>query len=206
MSDAQQQEPLGTRCALVGAWSLRRRIAPTSGAAIRSSGVMGSRLLAPRWKSPYAEPPERAYHRPSMDARSRSTGPSASTTGVKRVAAPEQLRQGGRRRSGWPWLIVGLTLVVVKSEALVELLHHRVEVIALLGLGLAFSVLRTRPVGIALTAAALFAFTLDLSSPALGIVLGFGAFTLLLALFIAIAAVLHARQNPDREGVPRVPD
>lgn len=94
-----------------------------------------------------------------------------------------ELRRAGRRRVGWPWLILGTGLAVVKADAFAMVLHHRVEVIIFLGLGLAFSVLRTRPVEIAVTAA------------------------LLLALFIAIGTVLHARQDRARTDAsdPRPP-
>ncbi len=114
------------------------------------------------------------YHGLWVDTRSRSVEPPAPTTAVERAAAPGELRRAGPRRVGWPWLIVGV------------------------GLGLAFSVLRPRPVGIAMTAAPLLAFTLAPRSTALGIALGLGAFMLLLALFIAIGTVLHARQDQDR--------
>ncbi len=98
---------------------------------------------------------------------------------------------------------MGVGLALVKANVLTEVVHHRIEVIALLGLGLAFSVLRPRPVGIALTAAALIAFTLAPHSTDLGIALGFGAFVLLLAVFIAIGTVLHARQDQDRATAAR---
>ena len=132
-----------------------------------------------------------------MDVRSRSAGPSASTTGVERAAAPGELRRAGRR-GGWPWLIVGVGLALVKANALTEALHYRVAVIVLLGLGLAFSVLRPKPIGIAVTAAPLLAFTLAPRSTVSGVALGFGAFVLLLALFIALGTALHARQGHDR--------
>lgn len=119
-------------------------------------------------------------------------------TGVERAAAPGELRRAGRRRAGWPWLIVGVGFGLVKTNAISELLHHRVDTIALLGLGLALSVLRTRPVGSAVTAASLLAFTLAPRSTALGIALGVGAFVLLLATFVAIGTVLRARQDQDR--------
>jgi hypothetical protein len=95
---------------------------------------------------------------------------------------------------------VGVGLAVVKADGLAAVLHHRVEVIALLGLGLVLSVLRPRPVGIALTAGPLLAFTFGPRSTVLDIAVGFGAFVLLLALFIAIGTVLAARQDPDGAG------
>jgi hypothetical protein len=97
-------------------------------------------------------------------------------------------------------LIVVVVLALVKANALVAVLHHRAEVLAILGLGLALSVLRQRPVGIAVTAAPLLAFVLAPRSTALGIALGLGVFVLLLAIFTTIGTVLHARQDQDRAG------
>jgi hypothetical protein len=135
-----------------------------------------------------------------MGTRSPSGAPSARATGVERAAGPGQLRRAGRRGVGWPWLIVGVVLALVKADGLAAVLHHRAEVVAILGLGLALSVLRRRPVGIAVTTAPLLAFILAPRSTALGIALGLGVFVLLLALFTAIGTVLHARQNQDRAG------
>ncbi len=109
---------------------------------------------------------------------------------------PQDCERGGHHR--WPWLIVGVGVALVKGDALAAVVHHRIELTVLLGLGLAFSVLRTRPVAIAATAGPLLAFTLAPRSTALGIALGFGAFLLLLALFTAIGTVLRARQDQDR--------
>ncbi len=134
-----------------------------------------------------------------MGTRSQSAAPPAWATAVEPAAAPGALRTG-RRGVGWPWLIVGVGLALGKADALTALLDHRPEVIAFLGLGLALSVLRPRPIGIAATAAPLLAFTLAPASTALGIALGVGGFVLLLALFIAIGTVLHARQDHDRAG------
>ena len=86
-------------------------------------------------------------------------------------------------------------MVLFKAEALSGLLHHRGWVIAILGLGLVSSVLRMRPVGVALTVGPLLAFALAPGSTALGIAVGVVAFGLLLALFFAVGAVLMARQD-----------
>lgn len=122
----------------------------------------------------------------------------ARGAGAERAVAPGELRRGERRGVGRLWLIVGVGVALVKADVLVAVLQHRTEVIAVLGLGLAFSVLRPQPVGIAVSAAAMLAFTLAPSSTLLGIALGLGAFVLLLALFIAIGSLLHARQDQDR--------
>jgi hypothetical protein len=86
-----------------------------------------------------------------------------------------------------------LALVALKAEAVAELVHDRVAVIVLVGLGLAFAVLRARPVGIALTAAALVPLAVDPPSLVVGIAVGVGTFVLLMGLFLVIATVLHAR-------------
>ena len=98
----------------------------------------------------------------------------------------------------------GVGLAILKAHAFMGLLHHRPGVIALLGLGLAFSVLRLQPVTFAVTAGPLLAFVLAPGSTALGIALGFGAFVLLLVLFMAIGTVLRARQLRDRHDASRV--
>jgi hypothetical protein len=95
-------------------------------------------------------------------------------------------------------MVVGVGLVLLKAEALPALLHHRVWPIVILGLGLVSSVLRTRLVGVALTAGPLLAFALDPGSTAFGIAVGVGAFGLLLAMFFAVGTVLMARQGHDR--------
>jgi hypothetical protein len=122
-----------------------------------------------------------------------SAPPSGSTTAVERAAVPGEV-QRGRRGGRWPWLIVGIGLALVKSNAIAEVGHHPSELIAVLGVGLAVSVLRTRPVGFAVSAAPLLAFALAPRSTAVGVAVGLGAFVLLLALFVAIGTVLQARQ------------
>jgi uncharacterized membrane protein (DUF485 family) len=97
-------------------------------------------------------------------------------------------------------LIVGVGLALFKADGFAAVLPHRAAVIAILGLGLVFSVLRGRPAVIAMTAGPLLAFTLAPRSTALGIAVGIGAFGLLLTLFMAIATVLQARQDHDRVG------
>ena len=89
---------------------------------------------------------------------------------------------------------------MAKVDALAAVLHHRAEVIVLLAVGLVFSMLRPRPVWIAVTAATLLAFTLAPGSTALGIAFGLGVFMLLLSLFLLIGIVLHARQQHQQHG------
>jgi uncharacterized integral membrane protein len=106
-------------------------------------------------------------------------------------------------------MIVGVGLALVKANAAADLVHHRTGLIVALAAALAVSVLRTRPVGIALSGAPLLAFALAPGSTALGIALGFGAFVLLLALFVAIGTVPRldrltiGQTCPDRSGRPR---
>lgn len=78
------------------------------------------------------------------------------------------------------------------------MLYHRGALITLFGVGLAVSLLRPRPVGIAVCGAGLLAFILAPSATAVGIALGFGAFVARLALFVLIGTVLQARQDRDR--------
>ena len=106
---------------------------------------------------------------------------------------------GQRNQIRWPLFIGVAVLVLGKALALGELEHHRVGILALLGLGLAFSVLRPRPVAVAVTAGALLAVALAPHPIVLGVAVGLGACLVLLVLFFAIAAVLHARQGDDRE-------
>jgi len=124
-----------------------------------------------------------------------------SDSGVECAPAHGELRRSGRGGVRWPWMIVGVGLALVKANAAADLVHHRTGLIVALAAALAVSVLRTRPVGIALSGAPLLAFALAPGSTALGIALGFGAFVLLLALFVAIGTVLQARQAHDRKDV-----
>jgi hypothetical protein len=123
------------------------------------------------------------------------------------VADPEgtAARRVGRRRD-WAWMVVGVGLALLKTEVLSGLLHHEIWVIVMLALGLVFSVLRTLPIGVALTAGPLLAFALGPSSTALGIAVGVGAFVLLVGLFFAVGTVLRARQDHSRSRAskPRV--
>ncbi len=100
-------------------------------------------------------------------------------------------------------MVVGVGLVLLKAQALSGLVHHPIWVIVALAVGLVSSVLRARPIGVALTAGPLLAFALSPSSTALGIVVGVGAFVVLLALFFAIATVLMARQDSRRPRASR---
>lgn len=74
-------------------------------------------------------------------------------------------------------------------------MHHRVELMVVLGVGLLVSVLRPRPVVFAVCAAPLLALALDPRSTAVGIAIGCAAFVLLLGTFVGIGAVLQARQG-----------
>ncbi len=139
----------------------------------------------------------------SADGPSRSGGVPAADTGPDSVT-PQAVGQSGRRR-GWPWLIVAVGLAAGKAHAIAEVLHHRNEVIAVLGVGLAVSVLRIRLMSVAAATAALFALAVDPRSVALGIALGAGAFVLLVVVFFAIATVLHARQDRVSRSPPRTP-
>jgi hypothetical protein len=78
------------------------------------------------------------------------------------------------------------------------LLHDRAGLIAVLAVGLAFSLLRSKPVAIAASAAGILGFAVALRPVLAGAALGFGAFVLLIALFFTISTVLHTRQRSGR--------
>jgi uncharacterized membrane protein (DUF485 family) len=104
-------------------------------------------------------------------------------------ARSRRLPGGGRS-----WIVVGLVAALLKARGLAELLHHRAELIGLLGLLVVVSVLRARPILIAVFAAPLLALALAPSSTALGIAIGVGTFLLLTAAFVGIGTLLQARQ------------
>ena len=101
-----------------------------------------------------------------------------------------------RARAGrWPWLIVAIGAAALKVDAYASLARHPGELVFLLAAGLAFSLLRPKPVLIAAMAGALFALVLAPHPVGLGIAVGVGAFVLLTVLFFAIATILRARQG-----------
>jgi len=83
-----------------------------------------------------------------------------SDSGVECAPAHGELRRSGRGGVRWPWMIVGVGLALVKANAAADLVHHRTGLIVALAAALAVSVLRTRPVGIALSGAPPLAFAL----------------------------------------------
>jgi len=121
----------------------------------------------------------------------------AELADVTPLAAAGDRPSPHRRRPtrGWPWVIVAAGLALVKSAGYGVLLHDRVGLLAAFGIALAFSVLRPRPVGIAVAAAALVALALHPHPLVLGVAIAAGCFLLLMTLFAAVAAVLHARQS-----------
>jgi hypothetical protein len=116
-------------------------------------------------------------------------------TELEQPGAGAQTRRTRRRERRWPALIGGLVLIAVKSEAYGKLLFHRAELIGVLAVAVGVSLLRARPVGLAVSAAVLLALVLGAHSLGLGVGLGFGAFALLMALFFAVSTVLHLRQR-----------
>ena len=120
-----------------------------------------------------------------------------SAAAVQRSVRSDDAPLGRRDTSRLPLFIGVAVLLLAKALALGELEHHRAGILALLGLGLVFSLLRPRPIAIAVTAGALFAVALAPHPIVLGVAVGVGACVLLLVLFFAIAAVLHARQGDD---------
>jgi hypothetical protein len=116
-------------------------------------------------------------------------------TDLERHGTGAAATRSGARKRRWPALIGGLVLAAVKSEALLRLIVHRGSLIVVVAVLLGGSLLRTRPVGTAAGSALLLALVLGAHSVGLGLSVGFGVFALLITLFFAISAVLHARQN-----------
>jgi len=133
-----------------------------------------------------------------MDTLSRSAGGQGLT---RPVSEPPD---GSRSRRRLPLLIGGVVLALVKVDGLAVALDHRSTLFAFLALALVGAVLRPRPVVIAATVAPLLALVLDPHSLLAGVAIGFGAFVLLMVLFVGIATALHARQarawKPGRVG------
>jgi hypothetical protein len=109
--------------------------------------------------------------------------------------AAEQRGRVRRRGGGWAWVIVALALGALKARALTDLMHHRVELIAVLALGMIVSVLRPRPVAFAAFAAPIAALAVAPRSAAAGAATGLGTFVFLTALFFALGSLLQARDG-----------
>jgi hypothetical protein len=107
-------------------------------------------------------------------------------------ATATRRRARGRRL---PWLLGGVVLALLKSEAVVKVLFHPGSLVAVMIVVLVGSVLRTRPTGVAVSVSVLAALILGGHSLGLGLGLGFGGFALLMALFFAVSTVLHWRQR-----------
>ena len=106
------------------------------------------------------------------------------------------------RKRNWPWVIVGVVLAAGKVEGLHVVEHHRIELIVAVTIGLAWSVLRTNVTVVAVGAGLLLALLLH--PPFLvGAGIGLGLFVMLMTLFYAISAVLHAGQNRSTTGLSR---
>lgn len=116
-------------------------------------------------------------------------------TDLERPGTGARTTRSRTRSRRWPALLGGLVLAALKSEGLARLVFHRGSLVAVLAVGLAVAVLRVRPVTLAVTSALLLALVLGAHSLGLGLGLGFGVFALLMTLFFALSAVLHARQK-----------
>lgn len=123
-----------------------------------------------------------------MDTLSRSAGGQD----LSHPANEPVDRSASRRRL--PWFIGAVVLLLANSESIGWAIDHRSTLIVALALALVGAVVRPRPVVIAATAAPLLALALDPHSLLAGVAVGVGAFVLLMALFVGIATVLHARQ------------
>ncbi len=103
-----------------------------------------------------------------------------------------------KRDRRMPWLLGGILLAVLKSEAVVKLLFHRGELVGVMAVWLVVSVLKPRPAGIAIATSVLAACLIAPHSLGLGIPVGFGAFAVLVALFFTVSTLLHAAQRRAR--------
>jgi hypothetical protein len=99
-----------------------------------------------------------------------------------------------RRAKRWPVTIVACLAAVSKVELWRHLIRNAAGLWAVFGLGLFGSILRTRPVGLAISVAGLTAMIVRPALP-LALGLGIGLFALLLVLFTAVGSVLMARQK-----------
>jgi hypothetical protein len=107
-------------------------------------------------------------------------------------AAPDGRPQPrSRSQAGWPWIVVGIGVAVVKGSALNVLAHHTWGWIALFSLAATWSLLRAKPVATAFLAAPAVAILLAPHSLLLGITVGFGTLAALIAMFIAIGTLLR---------------
>jgi hypothetical protein len=107
------------------------------------------------------------------------------------VDAASPTRRPGERR--WPWVVVIVAAASVKGVVIANLFHHRSGWIALLGVLATVSLLRGRPLRLAISAAPLLAVALHPHPLLLGIAVGVGAFFVLIVLFAALGTALNMR-------------
>jgi uncharacterized membrane protein (DUF485 family) len=93
----------------------------------------------------------------------------------------------------WPWVIVIAAGVALKGAALASAVHHRASWLVLLSLLSLVSLLRAKPLALALFAAPLLAFAIDPHSVLVGVAVGVGAFFALIVLFAALGTALNMR-------------
>jgi hypothetical protein len=96
-----------------------------------------------------------------------------------------------RSAPNWLWIVIGVGLAVGKGAEFRALLHHPWGWTVLLGAGAVGALLRGRLVTTAVFAAPAIALLVDPAAWLFGLGIGFGAFALLITLFVAIGAVLR---------------
>lgn len=107
-------------------------------------------------------------------------------------AAPDVRPQPrSRSRAGWPWIVLGVGVTVVKGSALNVLAHHTWGWIAIFAIAATWSLLRAKPVATAFLAAPAVAILVAPHSVLLGITVGFGALVALISMFVAIGTLLR---------------
>jgi hypothetical protein len=95
----------------------------------------------------------------------------------------------------WPWVIVIAAGAAVKGAALASALHHRTSWLVLLSLLAFVSLMRARPLALALFGGALLAFAIDPHSVLVGLAVGVAACFVLIVLFAALGTALNTRDE-----------
>jgi hypothetical protein len=116
---------------------------------------------------------------------------------------PSTPNAGGRirrLRDRWIYPAIGLLVALGKAHAFRLLSRHRLAVAPVAAAWILISLLKARPVGLAVSAGVL-AVAADSGGPLwLALVLGLATFSVLMAVFLGTATVLQLRQPEWRPG------
>jgi hypothetical protein len=91
----------------------------------------------------------------------------------------------------WPWVIVIVAAAAAKGAVIANVFHHRSGAIVVLAVLAAVSLLRGRPLWLAMFGGPLLAVALHPHPLLLGIAVGVGAFFVLIVLFAALGTALN---------------